>query len=100
LYDFSGGADGATPVGGLLIKGDNLYGATASGGSPVCGCGVVYKLSPGSGGKWTTTVLHTFVGSDGAQPTDGLISDSNGHLYGTTVTGGSGGAGEVFELTP
>jgi uncharacterized repeat protein (TIGR03803 family) len=100
LHNFSGGADGGSPVGGLLIKGGALYGATAFGGSPNCGCGVVYKLSPGSGGRWTTTILHTFLGSDGAQHTDGLISDNKGRLYGTTVTGGKGGAGEVYELIP
>lgn len=99
LYDFSGGADGNAPAGGLLIKGGAFMAATAFGGSPMCGCGVVYKLSP-SGGTWTYSVLNTFSGSDGAQPTDGLISDGKGHLYGTTVTGGSGGAGVVFELTP
>jgi uncharacterized repeat protein (TIGR03803 family) len=44
--------------------------------------------------------LHRFLGSDGAQPAAAPILDSKGSLYGTTITGGSGGAGVVFEITP
>jgi hypothetical protein len=51
------------------------------------GCGVVFKLSPGG----TETVLHTFKGSDGAFPEAGLIADSSGNLYGTTLVGGAPG---------
>jgi uncharacterized repeat protein (TIGR03803 family) len=78
----------------------NLYGTTVYGGSTNCGCGVVYKLGPGSGGTWTYDVLHTFVGSDGAQPDANLVLDAKGNLYGTTATGGTGGGGVVFEVTP
>ena len=102
IHDFTGGASGNGPGGneGLVIdQAGNLYGTTLYGGSPTCGCGVVYKLAPGSGGSWTYSVLHTFVGSDGAQPTASLILH-NGKLYGTTVLGGSGGSGVVFQLTP
>jgi len=47
---------------------------------------------------------------DGSQPQGGLISDSNGNLYGTTYYGGSGpctnnqgqvvGCGTIFEISP
>ena len=57
-------------------------------------------LAPASNGKWKYTVLHTFIGSDGAQPDANLILDSKGNLYGTTATGGAGGAGVAFEITP
>ena len=83
----------------VLDEVGNLYGTTVYGGSG-CDCGVVYKLAPGKKGKWTYTVLHTFVGSDGAQPDANLILDDKGNLYGTTATGGPGGYGVVFELTP
>jgi uncharacterized repeat protein (TIGR03803 family) len=57
-------------------------------------------LAPGAKGKWTYTVLHRFNGYDGAQPDANLIIDNRGNLYGTTATGGSGGAGVAFEVTP
>jgi uncharacterized repeat protein (TIGR03803 family) len=98
LYDFRGGASGFEPGAGVVLdKAGNLYGTTIYGGS--C-CGVVFKLSPKENGKWKYTVLHTFTGYDGAQPDANLIRDDNGNLYGTTATGGAGGAGVAFELTP
>jgi len=101
LYDFQGGVSGFEPGAGVVMdRAGNLYGTTIAGGSPQCGCGVVYKLAPGSKGKWTYTMLHTFTGNDGAQPDANLILDSKGNLYGTTATGGANGAGVVFELTP
>jgi uncharacterized repeat protein (TIGR03803 family) len=101
LYSFTGGATGIEPGGGVVMdKGGNLYGTTIAGGSPNCECGLVYKLSPGIGGKWNFKVLHTFVGSDGAQPAANLIQDDKGNLYGTTITGGAGGNGVAFELIP
>jgi uncharacterized repeat protein (TIGR03803 family) len=101
VYDFRDGASGNGPGAGVVMdKKGNLYGTTVYGGSPQCGCGVVYELSPSSNGKWKYTVLHTFTGNDGAQPAANLILDSKGNLYGTTATGGAGGAGVAFELTP
>jgi uncharacterized repeat protein (TIGR03803 family) len=110
LYTFTGLADGAGPVGGLLRDtAGNLYGTTSEGGakSSACStqtCGVVFKLSP----IGTYTVLHTFTGgADGANPTAGLILDTAGNLYGTTAKGGAtstcnlqNGCGVVFRLTP
>ena len=56
---------------------------------------MVFKLSPSG----TETVLHSFVGSDGAGPGAGLIADSAGNLYGTTRFGGASNSGVVFKLT-
>ncbi len=101
LYSLKGGAGGDEPSAGVVMdKAGNLYGTTIAGGDPNCYCGVVYKLAPQANGKWKYTILHTFVGSDGAQPDANLILDSKGNLYGTTATGGAGGAGVAFELTP
>ena len=99
LYSFTGGSDGGTPRAGLIADSSgNLYGTTQFGG-PGCGgvgCGVVFKLSPSG----TETVLYSFTGSDGSGPFPGLIADSSGNLYGTTLSGGaSGGHGVVFKLT-
>jgi uncharacterized repeat protein (TIGR03803 family) len=100
LYNFRNGATGNGPGAGVVIdKAGNLFGTTIYGGGQ-CGCGVVYKLGPGTHGKWTYTVLHTFTYSDGAQPDANLILDGKGNLYGTTPIGGSGGLGIVFEVTP
>ena len=48
------------------------------------------------------SVLHSFNnnGTDGVNPYAGLIADTSGNLYGTTVEGGIHNLGSVFELTP
>jgi uncharacterized repeat protein (TIGR03803 family) len=104
IYKFSG-PDGSTPGGGLVRdKSGNLYGVAAFGGDGICpgenGCGVVYELSPGSGGSWTEKVLYQFQGApDGQTPIGTLAFGKNGNLYGVTQLGGSGG-GVAFELSP
>jgi uncharacterized repeat protein (TIGR03803 family) len=100
LYNLGGGANGDHPGAGVVMdQAGNLYGTTIAGGSG-CDCGVVYKLAPGKNGEWTYTVLHTFVGTDGAQPDANLILDDKGNLYGTTATGGPGGYGVAFQVIP
>src|SRR5579885_3012174 len=104
---FSGGRDGANPWAGLILDAaGNLYGTTSAGGK--YGYGVVFELSPSSGGNWTETVLHGFTnGNDGGTPYSALTMDSAGNLYGTTLGGGIQtcsylvtGCGVVFELSP
>lgn len=105
IYQFTGETDGAGPEGDLTFDAaGNLYGITNGGGS--AGRGVVYKLSPMSGG-WSQTVLYSFTGAtDGGNPVDGVILDSAGNLYGTAEEGGNVadcapyGCGVVFKLTP
>jgi len=100
LYSFTGGANGNNVSAGVVMgKAGELYGTTIGGGGQ-CGCGVVYKVARQGKGKWKLTVLHRFTGYDGAQPDANLILDSKGNLYGTTATGGAGGHGVAFELTP
>jgi len=96
LHTFTGGSDGAYPVGGLTFVGQKLYGATGEGGTLsqcfAVGCGVVFELVPSSTG-WREFVLHSFSGgSDGSNPFGTLVADSAGNLFGT--------AGKVaFELS-
>jgi uncharacterized repeat protein (TIGR03803 family) len=46
------------------------------------------------------TSLHSFDGTDGAEPTAGLLQATNGYLYGTTFGGGANSQGTVFRITP
>jgi len=101
LHNFAGDANGGFAAAGVVRdQAGNLYGTTIAGGSAQCGCGVVYKLAPAGNGKWKYTVLHRFTGYDGAEPDANLILDRKGNIYGTTATGGAGGFGVAFEITP
>jgi uncharacterized repeat protein (TIGR03803 family) len=98
LHSFRGGSDGTNPSTGLVAdSAGNLFGTTTEGGS--AGCGVVYELKASHGGRWTESVIYTFLcGADGAAPSAGLVFDAAGNLYGTTLTGGKNHDGTVFEL--
>jgi uncharacterized repeat protein (TIGR03803 family) len=100
LYGFCGGNnDGSNPIAGLIFDPfGNLYGTTPN--SCVMGQGTVYELTKQSNGTWIETVLHSFSGNDGANPSGTLAMDSAGNLYGTTYDGGQFGYGTVFRLTP
>jgi len=113
LYGFSPGYSGAGDVSTLVMDKDgNLYGETSSegilGGNCPHGCGTIFKLTPSEGG-WVYTDLYNFSGgADGAEPYGGIVLDSQGNLYGTTWTGGTGRGtncysvpcGVVWQLTP
>jgi hypothetical protein len=79
-----------------------LLGAAACGGgsteSAVPGMPTGATSAPGSQAS-TESVLHSFGGTDGAAPDDGMIAGKAGTFYGTTIFGGIGG-GTVFKLTP
>ena len=103
LYNFSGGTDGCQPDAGVILDSTgNLYGTAYAGGDGSCntGHGVIFKVDT-SGNE---TVLYSFSGLDGANPSSVLLFDSQGNLYGTTVNGGTGChngiCGTVFELNP
>ena len=95
-YSFTGGSDGANPVGGMVEDGSfNLYGTAKNGGDS--GFGTVFELVPFGGGF---KLLHTFTaGADGANPEGSLALDADGTLYGTTLGGGALNQGTVFKIT-
>jgi uncharacterized repeat protein (TIGR03803 family) len=99
LYEFTGGADGASPMSTLLRDSrGNLYGTAYAGGFNQYG--TVFELSP-SGQNWTFKLLHEFQGeSEGQFPMTALVMDAAGNLYGDNTDGGPNGGGVVFQLSP
>jgi hypothetical protein len=106
LYSFDLSTPGGNPFGPVLLaKNGDLYGTTLVGGDYSCnegyndGCGVVYQIAPTSKGTWKQAVLHSFMGgTDGVEPASSLVIGKYGYLYGTTESGGAGGAGTVFSV--
>ncbi|MFL5239128.1 MAG: choice-of-anchor tandem repeat GloVer-containing protein [Rhizomicrobium sp.] len=92
LHAFTGGADGANPLGTLLqTKSGKLFGTTNDGSK-----GTVFRLAPDGKEK----VLHAFGGSgDGFEPESGITRDDAGNLYGTTNLGGASGLGTVYTIS-
>lgn len=99
LHSFAGDPDGEFPNAVIRDAAGNLYGTTSAGGANTWG--TVFKLN--TSGK--ETILYNFTPRDGgAVPLSGLIMDSAGNLYGTTLNGGTGpcssfapGCGTVFK---
>ena len=96
-----GTGDGVGPYYGVIQGTDgNFYGTTTAGGPNYNG--TVYQLTPGG----TLTTLYSFsaidnqtgTNTDGAQPFAGLLQASDGNLYGTTHSGGSGRDGTIYRL--
>ena len=89
LYNFSPlsmdvpgtNSDGAYPLGGLVLVGDNLYGTANGGGSK--GWGTVFAVGTNSTGF---TNLHSLGFGDGQYPVAAMIL-SGSTLYGTTPAG-------------
>src|SRR6266567_4592886 len=85
LYTFTGGADGGTPLGGLIFDAaGNLYGAAWQGGiingNTGVSYGVVFKLTPNPDSTWTESVIYSFPSQTGPH---GVTFDAVGNLYGT-----------------
>ncbi len=105
IYTFTGSE--GFPNGPVAVdSAGNVYGTTETGGSK--NLGTVWKLTPVTGKEGITykrKVLHTFTAEkSGEYPAgeSGILLDSAGNLYGTTLEGGgtecSGGCGTLFEL--
>ncbi|HEX3942511.1 MAG TPA: choice-of-anchor tandem repeat GloVer-containing protein [Rhizomicrobium sp.] len=103
-------ADGRGPGGRLWIDNSgNLFGTTTVGGTgsnascPSGGCGTAFEYMPGGGYE----VLYNFCSvidngtcADGDNPGAGLVMDSSGALFGTTVSGNPNdpNGGTAFKL--
>ncbi len=94
------GTDGGGPFYVTLVQGanGNFFGTTYGDGAN--DGGTVFEVSPA--GRITT--LYNFCAqaecADGYEPYAGVALATNGNFYGTTVSGGSTGFGNVFEITP
>ena len=89
--------NGANPGTMSLVQGTdgNLYGTTPGGGSTDI-YGAVFKITPSG----ALTVMHSFVGTDGAFSVSGVIQGTDGNFYGTTEEGGAKGPyGTIFKMT-
>jgi len=82
LHSFNhSGDDGFFPVGALIFDAAGaLYGTANQGGAH--NSGTAFELAPDGHGGWAQTVLHSFDGRDGYEPSAGLIFDAAGNLYG------------------
>ncbi len=101
LHDFIS-STGISPYSGVVFDTHgNLFGTTVQGARQ--DAGVVYEMSPSSGGEWTYTVLHNFAiqtKKDGFYSLSTPIFDGAGNLYGTVVAGGAHNLGGVYEMSP
>ena len=118
IYSFGGVPGDALAPDVPLIQGSdgNLYGTTATGGSPsaTCpqGCGTVFRITPSG----VETVLYSFGSNstDGQGPSGALVLANDGNFYGTTAAGGlsainafassncklKNGCGTIYKITP
>jgi uncharacterized repeat protein (TIGR03803 family) len=98
LYNFTGGMDGSTPFGGIILSGNTLYGTAEDGGNPG---GSVFSVNTDGTGF---TALYDFstpnaaINTDGAGSDYGLVLIGN-TLYGVAGYGGTFGNGVVFRIS-
>ena len=97
LYSFTGGSDGASPLGSPALSSDGttLYGMTYTGGSS--GLGSIFSSNLSTN---TFTSLYGFTGgSDGNYaPSSVILSHDGATLYGMTQSGGDHGSGNIFSF--
>src|SRR5450631_4768459 len=76
-----------------------IYGVTIRGGT--WDSGVIYQLTPATGGTYTESVLYSFGDlADASTPNGPLTMDSTGALYGVTSLGGVFNGGTVYKFVP
>jgi uncharacterized repeat protein (TIGR03803 family) len=107
LYTFMDGTDGGDSFAGLtpaVVNGQQIfYGTTWAGGMGSChigalifGCGTLFQV------PFSTDYRFTSYQNGGVPvgPEAPVTVDAAGNLYGTTVSGGINGMGNVFEFAP
>jgi uncharacterized repeat protein (TIGR03803 family) len=101
IYSFTGGADGGSPLAGLVQGADGgLYGTTTTGGDTASGDSIGYGTIFSITTNGSLTPLYAFTdGNDGETPYSGLVQGMDGNFYGTAIHGGAG-CGCVFQVSP
>ncbi len=102
LYDFGVVSGGNTPQAAPTAGPNGVYYGTTDGGGAT-GNGTVYELIPeaGAASGFKQKVIYSFSGAaDGSVPSSGLLVGKDGALYGLTASGGVGGSGVAFKLSP
>ena len=108
MHSFAGGvratppnADGAVPMGRLLVASDgNLYGTTSLGGANAAidpnGDGIVFRITPAG----AYTIVHSFgaATTDSARPYAGLVQGRDGNLYGVAHNGAYQSEGTIYRI--
>lgn len=94
LHHFSfSTTNGASPLGGMVLAGNTLYGTTSGGGSNYAG--TVFSIN--TDGSAFTIIKNLDYATTGYTPQGDLIL-SGDTLYGTTYAGGVNGGGTVFSI--
>ncbi len=88
IFNFQGN-DGSPANGVIVGNNGKLYGTNLGGN--------VFELTYVPGIGWTENIIFHF---NNEWPYAGLVMDASGNLYGATSSGGTGGAGVAFELSP
>lgn len=106
-YSFQGGKLGQSPIGGLGVDSRGaLYGVTTTGGvahspaSDPSGDGIVYRLTPATGGLKLQAIHTLGAAGDGREPLGGVVVQPDGTVFGTTYLGPDGYFGTVFKVSP
>ena len=97
------GTNGSSPWPGPIIQGSdgNFYGTTLYGGASTnqgplggVGYGTVFRVTPDG----VLTCLASFMGTNGINPTAGLVEGIDGDFYGSTWYGGAYNLGTLFRV--
>jgi uncharacterized repeat protein (TIGR03803 family) len=102
IHNFTGGADGYQPQGGIVLAPDgSLYGTTYGGGT--YDSGTIFQLTPPDS-SWTYSVVFSVGGPNGSGAfrtlVGGIVADQSGALYITPEFGGNGKGGGVVQVSP
>jgi uncharacterized repeat protein (TIGR03803 family) len=99
LHEFTLHGDGGVPYAGIIVDGDNLFGAATDGGQGgSSGGGTIFELTP-SGNGWKFSILDQLPGWGISGSFRNLLAAS-GTLYATTHCDGTDSSGTVYQMTP